>query len=390
MSLAEQLWSHGEVLMNFKFKSAVAALIVISGTVPGHADPTLGQYVTLSGFGTLGEVHSDYREADFTGNFLQPSGAGFSRSWSYDPDTDLGVQADLNLGHGFSGVVQVLSRYDTDGNYSPEFEWANLKYAITSDLAVRVGRTLLPTYERSDSENVGYTLPWVRLPNEIRFSNSATHSDGVDLVYRLTTGSLTQDLQVQWGRTSEEFPGAVFNGKDLAVFSDTLRFGDTSVHVAYQSMNYTYAGTQPGQYQPPSLLQPGQYRLASMGFTYDPGKWFVTGDSNYAHYYYFGDFVAWYISGGVRLGQFTPYVIYSTEHAASSAPPSGLTSLGDEHTVSSGVRWDFAKNVDFKLQLQQVTIESLDAPASFTLVQRGVAQVGDKANVLSLTVDFVF
>jgi hypothetical protein len=364
--------------MNFESKLLIATSILVLGAVQARADTPIDQYVTFSGFGTLGEVHSDYRDADFTGNFLQPSGAGYSRSWSATPDSDLGGQADFKIVDGLTGVVQVISRDDADGNYKPSLEWANVKYQFTSDFAVRLGRTLLPTYERSDSENVGYTLPWVRLPNEIRYSNSATHSDGIDVLYRTTTGAVIQDLQLQFGRTSEEFPGAVFDGKDLVVFSDTLRDGDTSVHLAYQTMKYTYAG-----------MAPAEFRLASAGFTYDPGAWFFTGDSNFAHYAFFGDFFAWYLSAGLRFGQFTPYAIYSTEHAPSTVPPSGLASLGNERTVATGVRWDFAKNLDFKLQLQQVTIESLDAPASFTNVQPG-ARVGDKANVISLALDFVF
>jgi hypothetical protein len=364
--------------MNYKLKLAAAAATFALGTMPGHADNSIGQYVTLSGFGTLGEVHSDYRQADFTGEFLQPHGAGFSRSWSPTPDSDLGGQADLRIADGLTGVVQVISRDNEDGNYRPHVEWANIKYAFTSDLAVRVGRTLLPTYERSDSQNVGYALPWVRIPNEIRFSNSATHSDGVDVLYRVKTGAVIQDLQVQFGRTSEEFSGAVFHGKDLIVLSDTVQYGNTSVHLAYQTMMYTY-----------SVLPAARFRLASGGFTYDPGTWFVTGDGNYAHYDFFGDFYAWYLSVGVRVGRFTPYLIYSTEDAPTSEPPSGLTRLGDERTVGAGVRWDFAKNIDFKLQLQRVTIETQDAPASFNNVQPGL-RVGDKANVVSLTLDFVF
>jgi len=364
--------------MNYKLKMAAAASAFVLGTMPGHADTTIGQYVTLSGFGTLGAVHSDYRQADFTGEYLQPHGAGFSRSWSPTPDSDLGGQADLRIADGLTGVVQVISRDDEDGNFKPHVEWANIKYAFTPDLAVRVGRTLLPTYERSDSQNVGYALPWVRIPNEIRFSNSATHSDGASVLYRVKTGAVIQDLQVQFGRTSEEFSGAVFHGKDLIVLSDTLQYGNTSVHLAYQTMMYTY-----------SVLAPARFRLASGGFTYDPGTWFVTGDSNYAHYDFFGDFFAWYLSAGMRFGHFTPYVIYSTEHAPTSAPPSGLTALGDERTVGAGVRWDFAKNLDFKLQLQRVKIETQTAPASFNNLQPGL-QVGDKANVVSLALDFVF
>jgi hypothetical protein len=364
--------------MKITWKVGVGASVLLLGTLSGHADTPLDQYLTFSGFGTLGEVHSDYRQADFTGEYVQPRGAGFSRSWSPTPDSDLGGQADVRIVDGLTGVVQVLSRDTDDGNFKPGVEWANIKYAFTPDLAVRVGRTLLPTYERSDSENVGYALPWVRIPNEIRYSNSATHSDGVDVLYRIKTGTVTQDLQIQFGRTSEEFSGAVFHGKDLVVLSDTLQYGNTSVHLAYQTMMYTY-----------SVLPPARFRLASAGFTYDRGTWFVTGDSNVAHYDFFGDFYAWYLSVGMRFGHFTPYLIYSLEAAPDSEPPSGLTELGDERTMAAGVRWDFAKNIDFKVQLQRVTIGTVDAPASFTNIQPGL-RPGDKANVVSLTLDFVF
>jgi hypothetical protein len=364
--------------MHFKWVAAVAVSILAFGAVPGHADATIDKYVTLSGFGTLGEVHSDYRQADFTGEILQPHGAGYSRSWSPTPDSDLAGQADVRIADGLTGVLQVISRDDENGNYKPRIEWANLKYAFTPDLAVRVGRTLLPTYERSDSQNVGYALPWVRIPNEIRYSNSATHSDGVDVLYRVKSGVVIQDLEVQWGRTSEDFSGAEFRGKDLVVLSDTLKYSDASVHLAYQTMMYTYAAKPPAR-----------FRLASAGFTYDPGSWFVTGDSNYAHYDFFGNFYAWYLSVGARFGAFTPYAIYSLEDAPNSPAPSGLTALGDERTAAAGVRWDFAKNVDFKLQLQRVNINTKDAPASFTHIQPGL-RAGDKANVASLALDFVF
>jgi hypothetical protein len=112
------------------------------------------------------------------------------------------------------------------------------------------------------------------------------------------------------------------------------------------------------------------------------------GDSNYSQDKYFGDFFAWYVSGGVRLGRFAPYAIYSTTRAQ-RVGTSGLKSLGNDHTVAAGVRWDFAKNLDTKLQLQRVVLDSLDDTASFADVGPG-ARVGDKANVLSWSLDFVF
>jgi len=355
---------------------AIAASMLVLGTA-AHADPTIDQYVTFSGFGTLGVVHSDYSEADFIGNVVQPRGAGYSRSWSPTPDSDLGAQANITVTDALSGVVQVLSRDDANGNFKPDVEWANLKYDITSDFSVRAGRVLLPTFQRSDVQNVGYALPWVRIPLEINYVDSATYSNGIDVLYRVRTGAVTQNLQALWGSATENLPGMTFTSthSHVGVLSDTLQYGDTSVQLVYENIEHTGS--------PPVRLH-----LVGAGLTYDPGTWFLTGDSNYTQDAYFGDFVAWYVSGGVRLGRFTPYTLYSTIRT-SSAGTSGLKSLGDERTVGAGVRWDFAKNLDTKLQFEQATIETLDDPAAFANLQPA-ARVGDKANVLSLMLDFVF
>jgi len=363
--------------MVFKVTPAIAASMLALGTVTGHADATIDKYVTFSGFGTLGVVHSDYDKADFVGNVVQPSGAEGARSWSPTPDSDLGGQANFTLTDSLTGVLQVLSRDDARGQFKPTVQWANLQYEITSDLKVRLGRMVLPTYEHSDTQNVGYTLPWVRIPIEIAYTDAGLHSDGVDVLYRVKTGSVTQNLQVQWGRTPVDLPGFEYTSEPakVVVFSDTMQYGDASLRFVYQKYNASGFPTV-------------RLQVTGAGLTYDPGAWFVMADSNFSEDKYFGDSFAWYVSGGVRLGRFAPYVIYATTRAQ-SVGTSGLKSLGDDHSVSAGVRWDFAKNLDAKLQLQRVTIDSLDDPASFADFQPGV-RVGDKANVLSLTLDFVF
>jgi hypothetical protein len=366
-----------EACMNFKRKSAIAACALALGTIPAHAAPTLDEYVTFSGFGTLSEAHSNYSSADFIGTVSQPNGVGYSRRWSPTLDSDLGVQANITLTDALSGVVQVLSRDDADGNFKPAVEWANLKYQITSDLALRLGRIVLPTYDRSDTQNVGYALPWVRVPIEITYTSSATDADGIDVLYRLSTGAVTQNLQLQWGTATQNLPGVAFtsNRAHVALFEDTLQYGDASLHLTYQMCD-------------PLGFPRARLALEDLGFTYDPGAWFATADSNHTQNAYFGDFISGYISGGVRVGRFAPYTFYSSTHALSSGT-SGLKSLGDQHTIAAGVRWDFAKNLDFKLQVERVTIDTLDDPAAFSNLQPGV-RVGDKADVVSLTLDFVF
>jgi porin-like protein len=365
--------------MVFKVTPVVGAAMLALVTVMGHAEDaidTIDRYVTFSGFGTLGVVHSDYAQGDFVANVVQTRGVEL-RGWSATPDSDLGAQAKFTLTDSLSGVLQVLSREDESGQWKPAIEWANLQYQISADLKVRVGRMVLPTYEYSDTQYVGYSLPWVRIPIEIAYTDAGLHSDGLDVLYRAKTGSVTQNLQLQWGHTAVDLPGFEFTSAPatVAVFSDTLQYGDASLRLVYQK--YGSSGY-------PRV----QLRVIGAGLTYDPGAWFVTADSNYSQDKFFGDLFAWYVSAGVRLGRLSPYAIYSTTRAQ-SVGTSGLQALGNEHTVTAGVRWDFAKNLDTKLQLQQVTIDSVDDPASFADLNPS-ARVGDKANVLSLTLDFVF
>jgi hypothetical protein len=363
--------------MSIKRKAIMAAAALALGASMPPANAAIDDYVTFSGFGTLGAVHSVYDQADFIATVSQPNGVGYSRKWSATPDSDLGAQANVDLPGNLSGVVQVISRYDADGNYKPGIEWANLKYDFTPDLSVRIGRILLPTYENADIRNVGYALPWVRVPVEITYASTATHNDGVDVLYRLHTGAFTQDLQLQWGTSIQNLPGPGFtsNRARIALFSDTLRYGDANVHLVYQQSDSEQ-----------DFL--GRMRLTGVGFSYEPGPWFVSGDSNYTQNSYFGNLLAWYVSAGMRFGHFAPYAFYSTMHQ-DSVGTSALTSLGNQHTVAAGLRWDFAKNLDFKLQLEQVTLDWLDDPAAFANLQPG-ARVGDKAHVISLALDFIF
>ncbi|HEY2780244.1 MAG TPA: hypothetical protein VGI90_05705 [Steroidobacteraceae bacterium] len=358
-------------------KTILAASSVFSLCAPATpAGAAVDDYVTFNGFGTLGAVHTGYTQADFIATVSQPTGVGYSRNWGVTPDSDLGGQANITLSDELSGVVQVLSRETAEGNFKPTVEWANLKYDFTPDFALRVGRILLPTYDRADIRNVGYSLPWVRVPVEITYASTATHTDGVDALYRMRTGAVTQNLQLQWGSTQLDLPGLDFtlNRAHIALFGDTLQYGNVSLHLVYQQTD-------------PSQNPPGRLRMEAVGLDYEPGPWFLSADSNRTHNSYFGSLLAWYVSAGVRAGRFAPYAIYSSMHQE-SVGTSGLTSLGNQHTVAAGVRWDFAKNFDFKFQVEQVTIDSLDDPASFGNLQPG-ARIGDKLHVVSLTLDFL-
>ena len=356
----------------------ITAMLTLS-FLPGSLWAAESDALSLSfdGFGTLGVVHSDYEQADFvTANPLQRSGVGYSRSWGTAQDSKLGVQLSAELGR-LSAVVQGLTQLRYDNTFKPALEWANLKYAITPDFNVRLGRVVLPTFLSSDTENVGYARPWVRTPGEIRVQLPQTNSDGVDVNYSFNIGKATHQLQLLFGKNREASYGEVFKNKRIRTLTDTIEYGHLTVHLGYQ--NALRDPPSPGEYS---------FKAFDIGAAYDPGNWYVIAEQFSTSDEAMGHIRARSLGGGYRFGDVTPYLIASRIQQTSIGTLE-QEPLFNQRTVAVGIRWDFARNLDLKLQYETIRIGSVLSPTSFINLQPGV-RTGDRAHVFSATVDFVW
>jgi len=381
---------------------------------------------SFSAFGTLGAVHSSQQQADFTGSTFQPNGAGYTRSWSAAVDSLIGAQLTANILPKLSAVLQVIAEQNYDGTFTPHVEWANVKYQFTPDLSVRVGREELPTFLFSDTRKVGYTYPWVRPPIEVYGLLPITASDGAGFSYRLNFGDLTNTTQGSYAQSDTQQP----DGRGDALARDSFNISNTSEYksltfrLSYQHARLTITSLDGlldafKTFGPQGVAIADKYNSDNkpvvteiIGASYDPGHWFVISEWGHTRFNSFlGENTAWYASGGYRAGQFTPYVTYAQETAASNSDP-GLTlaglppalagfaaglnaglnavleSITAQSTVSLGVRWDFMKNLDLKLQADHTR---LGADSSGTLInlQPGF-RLGSTVNLFSAAVNFVF
>src|SRR5580693_539910 len=159
---------------------------------------------SFNGFGTLGVVHSSEHDADFTSTIFKPNGAGYTHDWSPDVDSLIGAQVIANFTPQLSAMLQVISQQNYDDTYTPHVEWANLKYELTPEASIRVGRIVLASFLVSDTRNVGYANPWVRPPVEVYSLVPIDSSDGVDASYRLNWGQLVQTFVGTYGATSSK------------------------------------------------------------------------------------------------------------------------------------------------------------------------------------------
>jgi hypothetical protein len=336
---------------------------------------------SFNGFGTVGVVHSSDDLADFVSNPAQPKGPGFTDSWSATPDTKLGVQLNVALTDRLSAVVQVMSQYQYDGTFRPDLEWANVKYLITPDLSIRAGRIAIPTFMISDSLNLGYALPFARIPLEVFANLPVTHSDGVDGSYRTHLGAITNTVQTFFGGFNAKLADqGTYDAHAMHGIADTVEYGAATLHFSYQTLRYdlSFLGL---------VLNQVSQQIATVGASYDPGKWFVSGEIIRAPDEAFGLFYGGYVNVGRRFDKVTPYLGYARA-GMSRVGSLGFTPFIDQDTSTLGVRWDLRKNVDFKAQLDHTVRRG--GFNEFYLNQQPGFQERGTDEVFTLLIDFVF
>ena len=426
---------------------AAATLLTLAGVL-GAGSASADADFTLSGFGTLGATYSNSRETDFVGSLYQPNGPGRSAPVMFGVDTKAGVQGAFTLDNGLSGVLQVVSDHRADNTYSPEVEWASLKYQI-ADTYVRAGRVVAPVFMVSVYRDVGYAQIPVRQSWDVYSLNPIKHLDGVDVGTKFAVAEGTLSGQLALGRIKETLVPASFTGKG-ALGNLSYELASSTFRVGYGKYKLDFTVTDPafpadlymevinsgiasqylGYATPNAKLSDVGLSMWSLGYLYDPGDWFAQGE--YVRRKGEGTLVqsvaAWYVLAGYRFGQFKPYVSYANMRSIQSPlnPPArapyscagfslGADLLCDvtylintvdtvsnqriiQSTVSLGVRYDVFDKMALKLQYDRISKPG--DSGSQTIGQFPVTPPGGwsndwvynpkKVNLLSATLDFVF
>lgn len=332
----------------------------------------------LSGFGTFGATYSSLSTADFTSTQFQPSGAGASRNVDFGNDSKLGLQLQAHFTKKISALVQVVAHEDYASRFRPALVWANVNYAFTPDFNVRVGHVEMPNFLAADYSEVGYALPWVRVPRALYNLEPVTNSDGIDVSYRMHFGSVTDTVRLIAGATTFRVPGPYrVRATGVLGLFDTVERGPFTWRVAYMHAHL----------QLPFAPQSSS-TVYTTGASLDMSKWFV--QAEIARQTATGlspGYIGGYATAGIRVARLTPYVTYAQAHSLDH-PTSVMNMNFGERDLSAGVRWDFAKNVDLKVQYDHVS-----APANSTGWFTNFTpdfRLGPSANVVTATLDFVF
>ncbi|MFY0640137.1 MAG: hypothetical protein JXR16_03750 [Bermanella sp.] len=356
----------------------------------------------FSGFATLGITSENKDDLGFLRDSNQSKNP--SRDLSIHPDSIIGAQLSSAFADNWRVTTQLAYRDRSEYELDDGLELAFLAYRPVAGVDLRLGRVAVDMFQLSDFRRVDYANLWMRPPTEVYAWILPSSIDGGDMAYGFSNHIGFWRIKLQYGNTKPnlEYPDgtelieAKFN--DFLVATFTLDFDAWRLRLSYSQA--TPESTDRGLI--PSLTQAGalstgpvrdeaallanrflnasgkKARYTQASISYDNGDWLL--DTELAKVTSTGAIIptgmAGYMSIGRRIGEITPYAVYSrydsdqelyvsqVDWSTSGFEPLRDFAIGiingvqiEQHTSSVGVRWDFAPKMAFKAQWDNTHIE---------------------------------
>lgn len=147
--------------------------------------------------------------ADYAQNAIYDGRGGLQ----FGPDTKLGLQGIATLPDPrFSVTAQVVARGSENGNF--DLEWLYSTFRLTDNTSLQVGRKRLPLFYYSDSQDVGFSLPWTHLPPQL-YGWEVVNYNGINLQHRHRWGEWDMSANVLAGSEHAKDSGywKIYNGQ---------------------------------------------------------------------------------------------------------------------------------------------------------------------------------
>ncbi|WP_054895777.1 hypothetical protein [Pseudomonas sp. NBRC 111137] len=385
-------------MKKIRFLNLVACLVTTSSYALEQ-----GEY-RLNGFGTVGITHLGGEEH---GRSYGVAGQT-NDSWRGDQLSKLGGQIQYGLTDTIGLTLQATVKPEQD-NWKANLEWAYVSWQANDRLILRTGRLRNPVYMYSETLDVGFTYPWLRLPDEVYSQVQLSNYEGADAVYTipLSFGALT--FQVGGGQAVNRNIFGLDKLYDIdykKIFTSnvslaTNRFGTLRISYTEADIDSDYNAvvrTSSGESSNVSFgsLNKQKGKFASVGYQYDNGTWLTSNELTRRVIEADGEGAskAFYLMGGRRFGDFLVHTTYAQLDEGKGRQSSWAYGLNYNITPTVIVKGEY-KRVDTSGKFNGVFIESAQESydhAGYAASNgfSGTPSRNYDGDIISVGVDFVF
>lgn len=401
---------HYAIMTSNKLLFVLAACGALALTSEARADDGPGIRFSGSGFLSLvaGKVLSGsgedantikntvgYHSPSFIADYAQ-GGVYETGGWSMNPDSKLGLQGAVEFNNKFSITGQVVARGARDGKVN--LEWIYGNYKLNDNVTIQAGRKRLPLFYYSESQDVGLSTPWVRLPPQV-YGWEIVNYNGANVLYRdKWSNNWTSSLNLFAGSESRKDNGfwKIYNGKHSRTDSRWSNIVGAELSlaprewletrlVAIQSNIQNRSVTDNGGTNVDTGFSPkARQRIYGLSISADYENWvgraeFLAIDRKET---YGGDH-AQLLGVGYRLGKFLPMLTYANYRQTidrNNSDGAAPNSFEAHDTWAASVRYDLTTSSALKVQFDHWRDKSGAA----------YAPPYGSTNLLSMSYDLVF
>ena len=382
-------------------KRHLLSLAVCLASLPALAVEQ-GEY-QFNGFGTVGITHMG-GESDLDYGIQGQTNDG----WRGDQLSKLAVQ----LRYGITDTLSVTGQLGTKPTQdSWEAGPGNLYLAwqANDNLTLRGGRLGTPIYMYSETLNVGFSYPWLRLPEEVYSLVQLTSHDGGDVLYNRSTDIGTLSFQVAGGQAIGREQYALDDMHDIDyrdVFASNLalstdNFGTFRIGYAEADLKITVddvVDTHLAGIRNVALVQydGNKGKFSSIGHQYDNGTWLSAAEAvklsienNSKTGASEAETTAFYIMGGRRFDDYLAHITYGQLDEPSGRQVSMTYGLNYSITPTVTLKGEF-KRVDTSQGDDAIGVYQSTAQEAFDNKALGTSFGTPDGDIFSVGVDFIF
>lgn len=180
-------------------KKTLLASSLMVAILSSHAQAT---DINFSGYGSI-------RGGMLINDDITPEIYGYDDKIDFKNESLFALQTKATLNDKWNATLVLQARGEND--FDVEARWAYLSYQYSPDTSISFGRFALPYFRNSDTQDIGYSHNYSRLPKAIYIGEEFDVIEGVRIIHSTLVGDGDITFKGSFGSFSGETSGRGFD-----------------------------------------------------------------------------------------------------------------------------------------------------------------------------------